>query len=95
MYKAIGTRIKQHRRKMELTQDMLARKANISLSFMGHIERGTRVMSIETLIKLAETLNDSADELLGLEVNAPHHLPPKEYLAWLLKEASIILDSME
>ena len=34
------------------------------MSFLGHIERGTRIMSIETLNGICEALDTGADELL-------------------------------
>lgn len=52
---------------MEITQEQLARKVGISTSFMGHIERGTRVLSVDTLFKLCAALGASADCLMGLE----------------------------
>ena len=70
MYKAIGRRIRTQRIQRGLTQEKLAEMAGISLSFLGHIERGTRKMSVETLCNLADSLCCSADELLGIDV---HH----------------------
>lgn len=47
-----------------MTQDQLSEKAGISLSFLGHIERGSRKSSLETLVSLANALEVSADYLL-------------------------------
>lgn len=63
-YKGIGTRIRRERKRKDMTQAHMARKAGISLSFYGHIERGTRVMSVETLVKICEALNADAHYLL-------------------------------
>lgn len=41
-YKELGKRIRAERQKQELTQEKLAEMANISDSFMGHIERGIK-----------------------------------------------------
>lgn len=49
-----------------MTQGELAEKSEISLSFLGHIERGTRILSVETLIHICDSLNCSADHLLGI-----------------------------
>lgn len=65
MYTAIGHRFRHLRNKKGFTQDQVAEKAGISLSFYGHIERGTRKLSVETLIKLVNVLECSADEILG------------------------------
>lgn len=63
-YGKIGTRIRQVRKAKGWSQDKLAKKCGISMSFLGHIERGTRIMSIETLNGICEALDASADELL-------------------------------
>lgn len=65
-YKMIGKRIRRERKKRKLTQEQLAERANISASFMGHIERGTRKMSIETLCEISLVLDCATDELLGM-----------------------------
>lgn len=65
-YKAIGARIQHLRKLKRLTQNELSEKVGISLPFMGHVERGTRVMSIETLAKLARVLDCSTDYILGV-----------------------------
>lgn len=67
---AMGARIKARRKDLHLTQIELAELAGVSASFMGHIERGTRVASIETLCALCRALNVSADHLLGLSSEA-------------------------
>lgn len=63
-YIGIGTRIKHARKKCDLTQADMARLTGISLSFYGHIERGSRIMSIETLCKISEVLDVDAHYLL-------------------------------
>ena len=63
-YTALGHRIRQNRRVLHLTQTELAEQVGISLSFLGHIERGTRKASIETLVGIAAALNVSVDSLL-------------------------------
>lgn len=67
-YQIIGKRIKERRRAMGLTQEKFAERTNRSTAFIGHIERGTRIMSLETLCEVAKALDCSSDELLGLEL---------------------------
>ena len=64
-YEAIGRRIRQARIKNGLSQEETAELAHISLSFYGHIERGTRKMSMETFAAICSALNCSADFILG------------------------------
>ena len=63
-YRLLGARVQRARRINGLTQERLAEMAGISLSFMGHIERGTRKASVETLVALARALGMSTDALL-------------------------------
>ena len=66
-YSAMGKKIRRKRREMDITQEQLAALVGISTSFVGHIERGTRVPSIETLYRICDALGVSADYLMGLE----------------------------
>lgn len=63
-YGKIGMRIRQARKAKNLTQGELAQRCGISMSFLGHIERGTRIMSLETFVNLCEALDTDADEFL-------------------------------
>ena len=63
-YSEIGTRIRQVRKAKGWSQDRLAKKCGISLEFMGHIERGTRKMSINTFVSLCRELETGADVLI-------------------------------
>ena len=69
-YKAMGSRIRRRRLYMKYSQEQLAEKLGISVSFLGHIERGTRKMSLDNLYKIAKTLECSSDFLLGMLVSA-------------------------
>ena len=63
----MGKKIRKKRREMDITQAQLAEMAGISTAFVGHIERGTRVLSVETLCRICKALCVSADYLMGLE----------------------------
>lgn len=64
MYEALGRRIRAQRKQMKMTQEELAEKAEISNSFLGHIERGTRKASLDTLVKICNALKASPNLLL-------------------------------
>ena len=68
-YRSIGGRIKQRRRAAGMTQEQLAEKVGISASFLGHIERGTRVASLETLVAICNTLNVTPEYLLSASLH--------------------------
>ncbi|MCI8892469.1 MAG: helix-turn-helix transcriptional regulator [Eubacterium sp.] len=63
-YGRMGKRIRQVRKAKGWSQDELAKKCGISMSFLGHIERGTRIMSLETFVSICSVLDAGADELL-------------------------------
>ena len=63
-YAALGLRIRRARKKAHLTQTQLAQACALSASFVGHIERGSRALSVETLCNIAKTLQVSTDYLL-------------------------------
>ncbi len=63
-YAKMGMRIRQIRKAKGWSQDDLAKRCGISMSFLGHIERGTRIMSLETFTGICEALGAGADELL-------------------------------
>ncbi len=64
LYEDLGKRIKQQRLLAEMTQEKLAEKAGISLSFLGHIERGSRKASLDTFVKICNALGVSPSLLL-------------------------------
>ncbi len=76
-YKDFGQRVRTIRRKNHLTQEELAEQVGISTSFLGHIERGSRIASLETLVLLCNVLKTTPQYLLGasLEDNLTQHLP--------------------
>lgn len=63
-YSEIGARIRQQREHIGLTQEQLGEACDLSSSFVGHIERGSRKLSVESLYKLASVLGVSVDYLL-------------------------------
>ncbi|MBE5811114.1 MAG: helix-turn-helix transcriptional regulator [Clostridiales bacterium] len=76
-YKDLGERIRTLRRKRSLTQEELAEQVGISASFMGHIERGSRVASLETLVALCNNLKTTPQYLLSasLDDDLMNHMP--------------------
>jgi transcriptional regulator with XRE-family HTH domain len=63
-YAALGQQIRRLRKAKRLSQQTLAEAANVSPSFIGHVERGTRKASMETLISIANCLAVGTDALL-------------------------------
>lgn len=63
-YYALGGRIRSAREEKHLTQEQLGEICSLSTAHIGHIERGTRTPSVETLCTIAKVLNVSLDKLL-------------------------------
>lgn len=63
-YIALGNRIKNKRIENNLTQEQLGEICEMSSAHIGHIERGTRILSVEVLFRIAQALNVSVDYLL-------------------------------
>lgn len=63
-YAALGRRIKNKRVENKLTQEQLGELCELSAAHIGHIERGTRILSVDVLFRIAQVLNVSVDYLL-------------------------------
>jgi transcriptional regulator with XRE-family HTH domain len=61
---AIGSRVKQRRRELSLTQETLAEKAGLSKSFVSEVEGGQASASGLMYLRLAEALEVSVEWLL-------------------------------
>ncbi len=64
---SIGNTLKQFRKTAKLTQEELARKANLSRSYVADIERDRYNPSVETLKVIAGALHIGAAQLIGEE----------------------------
>lgn len=92
LYKEIGKNIRAFRILRQLTQEKLAERAGISLSFLGHIERGTRKLSVETLYKIAVELDCSVDELMGVITDQERK---QQNARTLLRQVMALLDEYQ
>ncbi|MCI6041121.1 MAG: helix-turn-helix domain-containing protein [Clostridiales bacterium] len=76
-YVDLGRRVRKQRQLIGLTQQELAERIGVSTSFVGHVERGTRKASLETLVALSNALGVGVDYLLaGSLQNAPDEENP-------------------
>lgn len=96
-YTDIGRRIRIQRRYLNMTQGELAKRIGVSASYIGHLERGTRQASLETLVMLANELDVSTDYLLSLSLKRTALIgtatPFNEYQLETMKEMLAYLDS--
>jgi len=75
---------------MKLSQVNLASQIEISTSFLGHIERGTRKASLETIVRLANALHVGMDALLIDSLGEALHFQPITVEEW-----SMIIDILK
>lgn len=66
----LALRIREARKAKGYTQEVLAEKADITVVFMGEIERGEKMPSIKVFIRLVNALGVSADYILRNEVDS-------------------------
>ena len=63
MEKIIGKRIQEFRKKRNLTQEELSEILDITPHYLSSLERGIYNIKLETLVKILNTLEVSADEI--------------------------------
>lgn len=74
-YVLIGSRIREVRMQMQISQNQLAESADLSVSYISCIETGKKKASLESLIRIANVLRVTVDELL----NGNQMYNPTEY----------------
>ena len=62
-YSVIGRRVRDRRAELGVTQSELAARIKVSASFIGHIERGEKIASLDTMMRLSKALEVSLDWL--------------------------------
>lgn len=61
----IGKNIKKYRIEKKLRQEDLAEKTDLSSNYIGMVERGEKIPSLETFISILNALEISADMVLA------------------------------
>lgn len=83
----IGKQIREARLQKSWNQDQLAEKTNLSLAYIGMIERGEKIPKLETFIRIINTLEISADVVLqdvlvnGYQVRMSRYLEKMDQLS--------------
>ena len=63
-YKRLGEKIRKERLANGFTKAQLAEKSSISHTFLGQIERGEKIPSLDTTLSIATSLNVTVNNLL-------------------------------
>ena len=69
-YESVGKNIRKYRQEKKLRQEDLAEKAGLSTNYIGMIERGEKIPSLESFIDILNALHVSADMVLYEELEA-------------------------
>ena len=63
-YNSIGINIRKFRTEKKLRQEDLAERAGLSANYIGMVERGEKIPSLESFISIVNALGVSADMVL-------------------------------
>ncbi len=72
-YAALGERIRQRRQEKGLTQSYVAEQAGIEPSNISHIERAASKVGLNTLVKIANILECTVNDLLCDSLECERH----------------------
>jgi len=86
-----GKNVRFYRNRRNWSQANLAEYANISINFLGDIERGNKWPHPETLTKLADALEIRVFELFLEENNEPN-LKTKKLMNRFIKDVSLTIN---
>lgn len=64
-HKILGEAIRSYRKRAGLSQEQMAEKADLHHNYVGEIERGEKVASIDTLIKIARAVGVRVRDLVS------------------------------
>ncbi|KYG28133.1 helix-turn-helix domain-containing protein [Alkalihalobacillus trypoxylicola] len=96
-YEKIGNKIKETREKRGKNQHWLADQLSVSVSYVSHLERGKRKISIELLEQLADIFNVDLTHFLTEEDAVFLSNEEKAYLSFgqKMKEQGIDIKDVE
>ncbi|MGN0507261.1 MAG: helix-turn-helix domain-containing protein [Lachnospiraceae bacterium] len=98
-----GARLRKQREYLNLTREAFAEKVNLSPQFIAEIELGKKGLSLDTLIRICEYFNLSADYLLFGKTEAAANTPlnsilkdlPSSYLSTAENMLELLRDTIE
>ena len=60
----IGQRIREERKRLNMTQEQLAEDVDLTTAYIGLVERGERNLTLDNIVKVANRLGVTVDYLL-------------------------------
>ena len=88
-YIKLGKRIKEQRLKQHLTQEQLGEVVGVNISNISHIERATTQVSLSSLVKIANALGTTLDQLICDSLNSIADLYIEQDISNLLQGCSL------
>jgi len=88
-YKKLGKRIKEQRLKMHFTQEKLGEIVDVNTSNISHIERATTQVSLSSLVRIANALDTTLDQLVCDSLHTVAHIYVEQDMANLLDGCSL------
>lgn len=64
-YERIGSQVQQQRKRRGLSQADLAEATGMSVAYISHIETGIKKASLESVVKIANALGITVDQILN------------------------------
>ncbi|MBQ7455008.1 MAG: helix-turn-helix transcriptional regulator [Clostridia bacterium] len=89
----LGKRLRRLRLESGILQKDFAERLGLSVSYYGHLERGSRIPSLPTLVKICNELGVGCDQLLRDSLDAP--CLPRACGGWTNLELGIFRQYME
>ena len=65
-YRLMGAKLRKARKRLRMTIEQAAERVDMSVSMIGNVERGSRVPSVETIVRLCKLYHVSADIILDV-----------------------------
>jgi len=63
-YYVIGSRIRQYRQELDITQEDLALQINTSTAYISNIERGLKKPSLQKLVEIADAMHVTVNDFI-------------------------------
>lgn len=82
-YVAIGKRIRDARKKLGFSQEVLGEMAGLSTSHVCHIEGGQTKPSLQSVVQIANELHTSVDRILSDNLDHPYDFYRDDFLSEL------------
>lgn len=88
-YDKLGKRIREQRLKKHLTQEKLGEIVNVATSNISHIERATTQVSLSSLVRIANALDTTLDQLVCDSLNSIVDIYIEQDIAGLLQDCTL------